>query len=198
MNDVYTANVVASAWAGAAHTAAQVTASKQPVIIASDSSYSGAATMNFASASSMEMALLGMPISQPLSICVVGESTSGGGTQEFAGPNVIVYYSGGWGYYAGTFQTTANATRTQSVSCGVFNGAASALYLKSPTAPISTGNPGTNAWSTSGEAIGSGSGGAFLNGKIAEIVFTGVSLPVEWRERIFTYAGNRYGFATAN
>ena len=154
--------------------------------------------MNFASASSQEMALIGMNISQPLSICVVGESTSGGGTQEFVGPNVIVYYSGGWGYYAGTFQTTANATRTPSVSCGVFNGAASALYLKSPTAPISTANPGANAWSTSGEAIGSGSGGAFLNGKIAEVVFVRAALDAYQRARLFAYAGNRYGFAVSN
>lgn len=200
VNDVYTANVVASAWADNSGKAfVQATASKQPIYVASDSAYGGPATLQFASASSQNLNDTTFPnLSQPMTVLVVGESTSGAGLQDFQGSTAsgpTIYWNTDWGMYAGTLLTGTVTSRTPVVVAALFNGSSSSLYVNNSQSANKTGSAGTNVVGAAGMMVGGYGASQFLNGKVAEMVVTSNLIDAATLSRLFVRDGNLYHLA---
>ena len=202
-NDVYTANVVASAWvdqSGSGHSVTQATAAKQPTYLASDSTYAGKSALSFASAASQVMQSASWSLAQPSTVVVVA-NTDGAATQEvftdFASTEMLLYQTGTHttNIYAGTILGNGNNPASPGVVAGVYSGAASAVYRNFTNFPAN-GNAGTNT-GAGGTLVGAELGPAtFLNGKIVEVVMAATSISQSTLFQLFVYESNRYGFAS--
>lgn len=100
--------------------------------------------------------------------------------------------------YAGSANiTSATLFNTPSIVCAVFNGASSALYVRSTTAAV-TGNPGTQDIGT--PRIGYAAQGTTpypiaADGKIAELIWISGADDATKRAQMMTYLKSRYGLA---
>jgi hypothetical protein len=185
-----------SVWAdqsGNSNNATQGTTGDQPAYNASDPAYNGQPTVQFnGSPDYMQMAAL-FP-AQPSTVYVVGECTSGSGNEPFfteSGNSAGLYFSGVWEIYAGAVLSSANSVRTRQYFAAIFNGASSDLYINNPTTPAASGNASTISPSGT-QYLGTQGLGAFITGKIAEIIVYAGAHTSAQVTTVFAYFNNRY------
>lgn len=96
-----------------------------------------------------------------------------------------------WGMYAGSVAagTVALTTATTTVMAGIFNGAASKLYVNGGAAQ--TLSPGANT--LNGIRIGRGTDGVNLNGDFAEGLVYAAALTSSQLDAVGRYLGGKYG-----
>lgn len=201
-DDVYTANVVASAWASAAgaRSFTQATASHRPTYVQASASYASHASLSFATASSQSIIdTVAITLPQPDTFYVVGRSTSGAGNYAFvdaSGGAIQACYSASGAQdatmYGGSFVASSTAVSSPSVMAFVFNGASSAIYVTNSASSVASGNVNANGIGTI--AIGGANRGAgFLTGDVVDIILTSSADDAATRWRLFTFESSVYG-----
>jgi hypothetical protein len=186
---------------GTGNNVSQTGSVEQPAYLSSDPGYNNLPTLGFASSNGQNLGTSAhLGVSQPCTLYVVGESTSGTAQQEVVADfstNVCIFIataiSFNWSYYAGTTSiTSSNATRSKAAFVCVLNGASSALYINSSTA-VAAGiaNAGSSGFQNN-FFVGGQAGGNALNGKVAEVILcAGAHAPAQ-RAQVVAYLSNRY------
>jgi hypothetical protein len=185
---------------GSGATFVQGTPTNRPSYTAVDAMYNGQPTMSFlASALQSLTDSTFQNLSQPATIYVVGESTSGGSAQDFQGNGATapptIYWSGSvWGIYAGSLLLGTNNSRSKNAFAGVFNSGPGVSYVGTSAAPNASGAAGSNSFGASGMTIGGyGAASQLLNGKIAELLIYSSAHSASQVSSVFKYFSSRYG-----
>jgi len=182
--------------------ATQATGGAQPTLNTADVAYNNQPTLTFTGASSqyMQTGTWSHTASQPFTWIIVGNCNTGGGGQQAFIDGITVQecrvFTNANGtvldLYAGVLlsATPVNVT-VPSIMTGVFNGAASIIYLNNTQVAVSAGNASTQA--PVGISIGTEYNiSSFLFGKVAEVIGYSGALTQSQLATIYTYLSNRY------
>jgi hypothetical protein len=161
---------------------------------ASDAAYGGQATATFGGSSLLQNASdWSAAVTQPITVYAVGHATAGR-IYDGDGTNRILLMNnaGNWSIYAGSaFVGSAIAASNPAVTCAVFNGASSAIYVTDSVTPAVTGSPGTLGITKL--ALGAlHGGGGNLTGKIAEVILYAGAHDAATRATVMGYLRGRY------
>jgi len=172
---------------------------------ASDAAYNGSPVL-LGTGSSYLDAIASWAIAQPFTVYLVGESGNSADWKTIiddtgASPRSVVRADPTEmaSMYAGAANiTSATLFNTPSIVCAVFNGASSALYVRSTTAAV-TGNPGTQGIGTPriGYAAPGPSYPIAADGKLATAVWFAGADSTAQRAQMFRFLRGRYHLAIA-
>ncbi len=181
--------------------ALQATGSKQPTLNVSDPAFNNRSTLSFASASnqSLSTGAWSVPLNQPCTIFICGSDDGTVTNQTYLfNPGGVAYLictnNGGAGVdmYSGAFLNIPGGNTASPRAIGtVFNGVSSAGYVNTHVAGV-TGNAGPDGM-VGPVDIGFDNIGAWLNGKIAEIIAYNSALSASDAAKVLKYLGSRYG-----
>lgn len=168
---------------------------------ASDAAYGGRPVL-LSTGSSYLDASAAWSLSQPFTlyaVCETGNSADWKTIVDGASPRTVLRADPTEmaSIYAGSANvTSATLLNTPSIVCAVFNGASSALYVRSTTAAV-TGNPGTQGIGTPriGSEVPGPSYPIAADGKIAELIWISGADDATKRAQMMTYLKSRYGLA---
>lgn len=170
---------------------------------ASDPAYNGRGVLLGTGAGHLD-ADAAWSIAQPVTVYLVGESGTSGDWKTFIDDKVGATRllvradpSEQSSIYAGSANVTATAlANTPSIFAAVFNGASSALYVRSTTAGA-TGNPGTQGLGTPiiGRAAPGPSYYLPTDGKIAEIVIVSGADDATERAQMMRYLSSKFALS---
>ncbi len=196
-----------SAWADqsgngdANRNALQASAILQPTYNASNASYNGKPTIDFADPTLLKTGIWSAELTQPNTIFVAGNQN---GAVTFAymfdalGPEASLFnVANGLAVqaYAGTgLNLITTVVNTSTIACVTYNGASSSIRVRTKTAGT-TGNTGANTFT--GMTVGNYNGGGnfSLKGPIAEVLAYSGALSGANVSLILDYLGAKYNIA---
>lgn len=185
----------------------QSTDSKRPTLNIADAAYGGRNTLSFSDAASQYLvsSAWASTVSVPFTVYTVAESSGGTASPKFildgntVNNRFCIYQANPGGLMTMFNGVNLSSSVTSdglgsSVYCGVFNGASSEFYERNPSAPIATGNTGSQT--LSGITVGCAYtlSGNMWNGKIACILVYSGAHTLAQRTTIMNYLNDYYGF----